>query len=104
MNPNTRFVIVGNGDKLVDCINYVAREGIADKFVFTGWLKGADVHKAFQEATLYVMPSVAEPFGLVALESLKNNTPVMVSKTSGASEVLKNALKVDFLGCRRYGR
>jgi glycosyltransferase involved in cell wall biosynthesis len=64
--------------------------------LFTGALAGDDVHKAFQTADLYVMPSVSEPFGLVALESLKNNTPVLISKQSGVSEVLKNALKVDF--------
>jgi len=42
------------------------------------------------------MPSVSEPFGLVALESLKNGTPILISKQSGVSEVLQHALKVDF--------
>ena len=42
------------------------------------------------------MPSVSEPFGLVALEALKNNVPVIISKQSGVSEVLKHCLKVDF--------
>ena len=44
-----------------------------------------------------VLPSThSESFGLVALESLKNNTPILVSKQSGVSEVVHNALKVDF--------
>ena len=47
-------------------------------------------------ADVYVMPSVSEPFGLVALESMKNNTPVIISKQSGASEVINHALKVNF--------
>jgi glycosyltransferase involved in cell wall biosynthesis len=42
------------------------------------------------------MPSISEPFGLTPLESLINGTPVLISKQSGVSEVLKNALKVDF--------
>ena len=70
--------------------------GISDKVIFTGFLQGEDVHKAFQMADLYVMPSVSEPFGLVALESLKNNTPTIISKQSGVSEVLHHCLKVDF--------
>jgi glycosyltransferase involved in cell wall biosynthesis len=39
---------------------------------------------------------VSEPFGLTPLEALRNNVPVIISKQSGVSEILKNALKVDF--------
>lgn len=94
--PNTRFVIVGAGDMLPRIINRAAELGIADKVTFTGALQGEDVNRAFQTADLFVMPSVSEPFGLVALESLQNGTPVLISKTSGVSEVLSHALKVDF--------
>jgi len=94
--PNTYFVIAGDGDMMPRIINRAHELGIAEKVIFTGFLQGADVHKAFQMADLYVMPSVSEPFGLVALESLKNKTPIIVSKQSGVSEVLKNCLKTDF--------
>lgn len=94
--PNTKFVFAGVGDMLPRIINRAVELGIDDKVIFTGWLSGKDVHKAFQMADLFVMPSVAEPFGLVALESLKNGTPALISKQSGVSEVIKNALKVDF--------
>ncbi len=94
--PHTRFVIVGDGDMLPRIINRAAELEITDKVIFTGALAGEDVHKAFQTADLYVMPSVSEPFGLVALESLKNGTPILISKQSGVSEVLQHALKVDF--------
>ncbi|MEM4253953.1 MAG: glycosyltransferase family 4 protein [Candidatus Woesearchaeota archaeon] len=94
--PNTLFVIAGDGDMMPRIINRAHEIGIADKTIFTGFLQGPDVHKAFQMADVYVMPSVSEPFGLVALESLKNKTPVIVSKQSGVSEVLKHCLKTDF--------
>jgi glycosyltransferase involved in cell wall biosynthesis len=42
------------------------------------------------------MPSVTEPFGITPLEAMKNGTPVLISKQSGVSEVIKNCLKVDF--------
>jgi glycosyltransferase involved in cell wall biosynthesis len=93
---NVKFVMAGSGDMMPHIMHMVAELGISDKVIFTGFLTGADVHKAFQMADLYVMPSTSEPFGLVALESLKNNTPMIISKQSGVSEVVQNALKVDF--------
>jgi glycosyltransferase involved in cell wall biosynthesis len=42
------------------------------------------------------MPSVSEPFGIAPLEALGHKVPVLISRQSGVSEVLQNALKVDF--------
>jgi len=42
------------------------------------------------------MPSVSEPFGIVPLEAMRSNVPVVISKQSGVAEILKHALKVDF--------
>ncbi len=50
----------------------------------------------FASADVYVMPSVSEPFGIAALEAMSYETPVILSRQSGASEILKHALKVDF--------
>ncbi len=94
--PNVKFVMAGSGDMANKMIEEANHLGLADKILFAGWLKGNDSHKAFQMADLYVMPSVSEPFGLVALESMANGTPVLISKQSGASEVIQNALKVNF--------
>lgn len=94
--PNTKFVVAGTGDMLPKMIERSAELGISHKMLFTGFLDGVDVHNAFKMADLYVMPSVSEPFGLVALESIKNGTPVLISKQSGVSEVITNALKADF--------
>jgi glycosyltransferase involved in cell wall biosynthesis len=94
--PNTKFLVAGSGDMFGRMIHRAGELGMLDRFIFTGFLTGADVHKAFQMADLYVMPSVAEPFGLVALEALKNNTPILISNQSGVAEVVTNALKCDF--------
>lgn len=91
-----RFVIAGDGDMLPRVIQRATELGISNKIVFTGFLEGNDVDKAFQTADLYVMPSVSEPFGLVALEAMKNNTPLLISKQSGVAEVIHHALTVDF--------
>ncbi len=94
--PDTRFIMVGTGDMLPQIINRTIELGISDKITFTGWFSKKDVYKAFKLADVFVMPSVSEPYGLVALEAIKNNTTVIVSKQAGVSEVIKHCLKVDF--------
>ena len=94
--PNVRFVMAGSGDMMNHVIRRVARLGIADRFHFTGFLRGADVHKMFTLSDVYVMPSVSEPFGISPLEAMKSNVPVIISKQSGVAEVLDYAIKVDY--------
>jgi len=91
-----KFVISGSGDMMEYIIHETAKLGIAQYFLFTGFIRGSDIDRVYQSADLYVMPSVSEPFGITPLEAIKNGTPVLISKQSGVSEVIKNALKVDF--------
>ncbi|WP_372642310.1 glycosyltransferase family 4 protein [Ancylomarina sp.] len=95
-NDNVRFVMAGNGDMLEKMIDRVAQLGIADKFHFTGFLRGKDVFKMFHLSDVYVMPSVSEPFGISALEAIQSNVPTIISKQSGVSEVLNYAAKFDY--------
>lgn len=94
--PNVRFVMAGSGDMMNHVIRRVARLGIADRFHFTGFLRGADVHKMFQLSDVYIMPSVSEPFGISPLEAMRSNVPSIISKQSGVAEVLDYAVKVDY--------
>ena len=93
---NVKFVMAGSGDMARRMIEMAAEYGIGHKVLFTGFLRGSDVDRAFRMADIFVMPSVSEPFGLVPLEALRNDVPVLISKQSGVSEVLNHVLKVDF--------
>ncbi|MEM1211026.1 MAG: glycosyltransferase [Planctomycetota bacterium] len=93
---NVKFVMAGAGDKVREVIELAARHGIGHKVLFTGFLRGDDVAKVFSMADVYVMPSVSEPFGIAPLEAISHDVPVIISKTSGVSEVLQHVLKVDF--------
>jgi glycogen(starch) synthase len=95
-HPKALFVVTGSGDMQPFMISEAARLGVLDKFIFTGFLRGADKDKIYQSADIYVMPSVSEPFGITALEAAANGTPVLLSKQSGVSEVLRNCLRTDF--------
>lgn len=95
-DPDVRFVMAGSGDMLEKMIRRVAQLRMGSKFHFTGFLRGADVDKMLAMSDVFVMPSVSEPFGIVPLEAMRSNVPVIISKQSGVSEVLKHAIKVDF--------
>lgn len=94
--PNVKFIVAGSGDMEHKMIEKAIELGIIDKVLFAGFLRGEDIDKAYQMADVYVMPSVSEPFGITALESMMNKTPIIISKQSGVSEVVKHCLKVDF--------
>ncbi|MBQ2565546.1 MAG: glycosyltransferase [Bacteroidales bacterium] len=93
---HVRFVMAGSGDMMNRCIRHVARLGISDRFHFTGFLRGDDVQKMFALSDVYIMPSVSEPFGISPLEAMRTGVPSIISKQSGAAEVLNYAFKVDF--------
>jgi glycogen synthase len=95
-DPNVRFVVAGSGDMLNRMIRRTAQLRMGDRVNFTGFLKGEEVDRMFALSDVYVMPSVSEPFGISPLEAMRSNVPVVISRQSGVSEVLKYALKVDF--------
>lgn len=94
--PKTFLLVVGDGEQKFELLNQAADLGIATNVFFTGFQRGKKLRDAFSVADLFVMPSISEPFGLVALESIGYGTPVLISKQSGVSEVIHNCLKVDF--------
>jgi glycosyltransferase involved in cell wall biosynthesis len=94
--PNVRFVVAGSGDLLEAIKARVRKRRLDPWFEFTGFLVGEEVERMFTRASLYVMPSVSEPFGISPLEAMVYDTPVIISKQSGVAEVLRHALKVDF--------
>lgn len=94
--PDVLFVMAGAGDMLSRMVDRVHQLAIDKHFYFPGFLKGAELERILSIADLYVMPSVSEPFGITALEAISYDTPVIISKQSGVSEVLGHALKVDF--------
>jgi glycogen synthase len=98
--PKTFLLLVGDGEQKRELIHLAADLGIAGHVFFTGFQRGKRWRDAYSVSDLFVMPSVSEPFGLVALEAIGYGTPVLISKQSGVSEVIRNCLKVDFWDIR----
>ncbi|HET8671251.1 MAG TPA: glycosyltransferase family 4 protein [Candidatus Saccharimonadales bacterium] len=95
-NPKTFLLIVGSGEQQHELIQQAADMGIAHNVFFAGFQRGKKCRDAYTVADLFVMPSISEPFGLTALEAIAYGTPVLISKQSGVSEMITNALKADF--------
>lgn len=93
---NVYFVITGSGDMEHFIITEAANLGISDRVLFAGFLRGEELNRIYRAADLFVMSSVSEPFGITALESAVNGTPVLVSKQSGVRETLTHVLTADF--------
>ncbi len=94
--PNVRFVMAGSGDKMEDMINLVSARSIADRFHFTGFLKGKQVYEMLAASDVYVMPSVSEPFGISPLQAKQMSVPSIISKQSGCAEILHHVIKTDY--------
>lgn len=94
--PAARFLVCGTGDMLDALKRQAAGLGIADRVEFRGFLAPGAVDRLLARSSLLAMPSVSEPFGLVALEALRAGTPVILSRQSGVREVLGHSLQVDF--------
>lgn len=93
-DPRVHFVLAGGGDLLPQAIEASATLGLSRHVHFTGFLHGREVERAYAEADLFVMPSVSEPFGLVALEAAARGLPVVLSQAAGVREVLPSARAV----------
>lgn len=96
IDPEVTFIIAGKGDMEYRLIDMACQMGMSQNVLFAGWVDEEKRNRLFEMSSVYVMPSLSEPFGIVALEAISGGVPVIVSKNSGVSEVVANCFKVDF--------
>jgi glycogen(starch) synthase len=94
--PEALFVVAGDGDLYHHLLFNTATNHLTARVLFTGFVRDAQQAQLLDRADVFVMPSLSEPFGIVALEAAQRQTPVIVSQQSGVAEVLPSALKIDF--------
>ena len=99
--PDIEFIIAGAGDMLPYLKGRAIELGISENVSFTGVLNEKEVKEIYQSVDCFVLSSISEPFGLTVLEALSHRLPVIISKQSGVSEVLKNILRYDFWDVER---
>jgi glycosyltransferase involved in cell wall biosynthesis len=85
---DAKFVIVGNGYMKEQLLNIVRSMGLGHKVLFEGFVDDPTLIKLQKVADVSVVPSLFEPFGIVALEAMAAKSPVVASDTGGLSEII----------------
>jgi len=88
--PGTRFIVAGSGTAEEDLRRQASELGLDDHGTFVGWIGDDVLHSLYRIADLTVVPSIYEPFGLVALEAMASGSPCLVADTGGLREVVPN--------------
>ena len=88
MCPEARLVLAGKGVLQQQLHEQARQAGIADRVHFAGYLQGPALAGFYRCCDVLVVPSLYEPFGIVALEGLINRTPVIASDAGGLAEII----------------
>lgn len=94
--PLVQFVIAGEGELKTEIEERIENSIAADNINLLGFLETEEKNNLLGITDIFCMPSESEPFGLSALEAASAGIPCVISKQSGISEILTNALKADF--------
>lgn len=86
--PAVKCVIAGRGSYLPELQSQIDVEGVTDLIELPGFLNDTDLRNLVQRAGCVVLPSLYEPYGLVALEALAAGAPLIVARTGGLAELI----------------
>ena len=87
---DSKLVICGKGGMEEELRRQVAAMGISNKVYFAGYMSGKDVQRMYKAADIAVFPSTYEPFGIVALEAMLSENPIVVSDIGGLNEIVEH--------------
>jgi glycogen synthase len=85
---DVRFLVAGSGTHEAELKAQAERLGLGEHGTFVGWIGDDVLHSLYRIADLCVIPSIYEPFGLVALEAMASGCPCIVADTGGLREVV----------------
>ena len=87
---DVKLIVAGQGGMIDELRRQADALGLGSKIYFAGYLKGKDVQKMYKAADISVFPSLYEPFGIVALEAMLAERPVVVSDAGGLNEIVQH--------------
>jgi glycogen(starch) synthase len=91
---NVRFLVAGSGTHEAELKAQAESLGLSEHGTFLGWIGDDVLHSLYRIADLCVVPSIYEPFGLVALEAMASGCPCIVADTGGLREVVPGGERV----------
>lgn len=87
--PDVTCTIAGRGSYLPELQTQIDVEGVSELVALPGFLNDDDLRRLVHHAGCVVIPSLYEPFGLVALEALAAGAPLIVARTGGLAELVE---------------
>ena len=93
---NVRYLVAGSGPHEAELREQASKLGIAGHGTFAGWIGDDVLHSLYRIAEVCVVPSLYEPFGLVALEAMASGCPCIVADTGGLREVVPHDVGLRF--------
>jgi glycogen(starch) synthase len=87
-HPETRFLVAGSGTHEQELRRQAEELVLMENGTFLGWMGDDVLHSLYRIADVCVVPSLYEPFGLVALEAMASGCPCIVADTGGLREVV----------------
>jgi len=87
---DVKLIIAGKGGMIDELKAQAEALGLGPKVYFAGYMNGKDVQKLYKAADISVFPSTYEPFGIVALEAMLAERPVVVSDAGGLNEIVQH--------------
>jgi glycosyltransferase involved in cell wall biosynthesis len=89
LDDNVSLDIVGDGDEVINLKRYAQQRGLNSRIYFHGWLKHENLKDLYFESAVVVVPSIwPEPFGIVGIEAMAHNRPVVAFDSGGISDWL----------------
>ena len=86
--PELRCVIAGRGTYLAELQTQIDMEGVGDIVQLAGFVPDDELRRLLQRTSCVVIPSLYEPFGIVALEGMAAGAPTIVARTGGLAEIV----------------
>jgi glycogen(starch) synthase len=88
-HPNAHCVIAGRGSYLAELQSQIDVIGVSDLIDLPGYVSDNELRAFLHRSACVVIPSLYEPFGVIALEALAGGSPLVVAETGGLSEVVE---------------
>jgi glycosyltransferase involved in cell wall biosynthesis len=90
--PQTEFLIVGDNQNLGAMKSLCLETGVDRHFQFLGWQSHDQIQNHYRQASVFVMPSLIEAFGVVFLEAMASGVPVVGGDVGGTRELIQNGV------------
>ncbi len=94
LHPTVKFIVAGDGPKLIDLIQMREKHMLQDRVEMLGAVRHEEVRDVMVRGHIYLHPSLTEAFGTVIVEAASCGLYVVCTRVGGVPEVLPSHMTV----------